>query len=84
MLAPAIFALTLVLVIWQPRGLGIGWSAMGGAALALLTGVIGWSDVPVVWDIVWDATFTFVVLIIISLLLDEAGFFQWAALHVAR
>ncbi|UZO92322.1 arsenic transporter [Roseomonas mucosa] len=84
MLALAIFVLTLVLVIWQPRGIGIGWSAMGGAVLALLTGVIGWADVPVVWDIVWDATFTFVALIIISLLLDEAGFFQWAALHVAR
>ena len=84
MLALAIFVFTLVLVIWQPRGLGIGWSAMGGAALALLTGVIGWADVPVVWGIVWDATFTFVALIIISLLLDEAGFFQWAALHVAR
>ncbi|WP_424135302.1 arsenic transporter [Roseomonas chloroacetimidivorans] len=84
MLALAIFLVTLVLVIWQPRGLGIGWSAMGGALLALLTGVIGWADVPVVWGIVWDATFTFVALIIISLLLDEAGFFQWAALHVAR
>jgi arsenical pump membrane protein len=57
---------------------------MGGAFLALLTGVIGWHDVPVVWHIVWDATFTFVALIIISLLLDEAGFFQWAALHIAR
>jgi arsenical pump membrane protein len=83
MLALAIFLATLVLVVWQPRGLGIGWSAMGGAALALLTGVIGWGDVPVVWRIVWDATFTFVGLIVISLLLDEAGFFQWAALHVA-
>lgn len=84
MLALAIFLATLLLVIWQPRGLGIGWSALGGAALALLSGVIGWADVPVVWGIVWDATFTFVALIVISLLLDEAGFFQWAALHVAR
>ena len=84
MLALAIFLVTLVFVIWQPRGLGIGWSAMGGAAVALLTGVIGWHDIPVVWHIVWDATFTFVALIIISLLLDEAGFFQWAALHIAR
>ncbi len=84
MLAVVIFVVTLVLVIWQPRGLGIGWSALGGAAVALAVGVIHLQDIPVVWHIVWDATFTFVGLIIVSLLLDEAGFFHWAALHVAR
>lgn len=79
-----IFLATLVLVIWQPRGLGIGWSASAGAAVALLAGVIQFSDIPVVWDIVWNATGAFVAVIIISLLLDKAGFFEWAALHVAR
>jgi arsenical pump membrane protein len=82
--AVLIFAATLALVIWQPRSLGIGWSASLGAAVALLAGVIHIGDIPVVWHIIWNATATFVAIIITSLLLDKAGFFEWAALHVAR
>ena len=84
LIAALIFIFTLVLVIWQPRGLGIGWSALLGATAALLIGVVQLSDIPVVWSIVWNATAAFIAIIIISLLLDEAGFFEWAALHVAR
>ncbi|WP_426264939.1 arsenic transporter [Sphingomonas sp. PWP1-2] len=83
-IAVLIFLATLALVIWQPRGLGIGWSAMAGALVALLAGAITLADVPVVWGIVWNATGAFVAIILISLILDEAGFFEWAALHVAR
>ncbi|MBS0423050.1 MAG: arsenic transporter [Proteobacteria bacterium] len=84
LIALLIFIITLALVIWQPRGLGIGWSALLGATAALLLGVIQFSDIPVVWNIVWNATAAFIAIIIISLVLDEAGFFEWAALHVAR
>ena len=84
LIASLIFLITIVLVIWQPKGLGVGWSASLGAVLALLTGVVSLGDIPVVWHIVWNATATFIAIIVISLLLDEAGFFEWAALHVAR
>lgn len=84
LIAILIFVATITLVIWQPRGLSIGWSAIGGATLALLTGAISLSDIPVVWSIIWNATGAFVAIILISLILDRAGFFEWGALHVAR
>ncbi len=82
--ASAVFLTTLIFIIWQPRGLKIGTAAMIGAAFSLLIGTVSFNDVLIVTDIVWDATLAFIGIIILSMVLDEIGFFEWCAIKMAK
>ncbi len=84
LLSIAIFVGTLLLVTIRPKNIGIGYSALIGAAVSFVFGIINFQDIITVWNIIWNATFTFVAIIIISLILDEAGVFEYAAIKVAK
>ncbi|WP_303312892.1 arsenical efflux pump membrane protein ArsB [Campylobacter fetus] len=84
LIAAFIFLITMVLVIWQPKGFGIGTSAVLGAAMAYMFNVVSVDDILEVVSIVWDATLTFIGIILFSMVLDKIGFFEWSALFVAK
>lgn len=82
--ASLIFIVTLLFIIIQPKNIQIGTSAIIGATFALIFKVVSFDDVLEVINIVWDATFAFIGIIILSLVLDKIGFFEYMALRMAK
>jgi len=79
-----VFAITLTLIIWRPKGLNEAYFAAPGALLLLLTGSLAWEDAAYIWQLVWNATLSLIGIMILTAVMDDNGFFRWAALHIVR
>jgi Na+/H+ antiporter NhaD and related arsenite permeases len=82
--AYAIFAVTIALLVWRPRGLNEAYSATGGALALLLIGVVRPQELGEVFGIVSGAVVTILCTIVMSIVLDSIGFFRWSAYNVIR
>lgn len=83
MIALIIFLFTIFCIIFRPFGLGIGTYAVIGAVLSLIFKQVSFNDCLSAFSIVWDASLSFLGIIIFSLVLDEIGFFEHAARQTA-
>ncbi|WP_024790148.1 arsenic transporter [Lebetimonas sp. JH292] len=83
-LAVSIFLITLIFIIWQPKGIQIGTTAVIGAVVSLILGVVSFEDIIEVIKIVWDATLAFIGIVILSMVLDKLGFFEYMAIKIAK
>lgn len=77
-----LFVLTMLLIYWRPFGLPLWVFSTLGAVGAYCLNVVDLGDIWRVWAMVWDSTLTLVGLILLTLLLDKLGFFNFLSLVI--
>ncbi|MUT67137.1 arsenic transporter [Paenibacillus sp. NEAU-GSW1] len=73
------FLFTIVLVLWRPRGLNEAVPSTVGAFLVLISGAVTLHDLEQISATVSGAAITIMATIVMAIVLESFGFFQWAA-----
>jgi arsenical pump membrane protein len=73
----AIFAGVCLATLFRPLGLGGGWWAVGGAALALATGLVPLASALGGVGDTWEVLLFFAGLVLLTVALAEAGAMEW-------
>ncbi|MGM9957532.1 MAG: arsenic transporter [Peribacillus sp.] len=74
-----VFVMTMVVILWRPRGLNEAWPASFGAAIILLTGIVSRGDVMDIIGKIGGASITIMATLVMAVILESFGFFHWAA-----
>lgn len=74
-----VFILTMIVILWRPRGLNEAWPASIGAGIILLTGIVSRGDIVDIISKVGGASITIMATIVMAVILESFGFFHWAA-----
>jgi arsenical pump membrane protein len=78
-----IFGLVVITILIRPRKINEAAPALSGAILVLILGYVSLADINNVFHIVSGAAMITLSTIVMSSILDRAGFFRWAAQRIA-
>ncbi|MDD9269985.1 arsenic transporter [Paenibacillus sp. GCM10023248] len=79
----SIFLVTVIFVMWRPRGINEALPTSIAAATVLVIGFVPLTDMVSILKIVSGASITILSTIVMSIVLESIGFFRWAALNLA-
>lgn len=79
-----IFATTLILILWRPRGVREVWFAAAGAAFTMASGLVGRHDVVQLISETGSVLAFLGAMLVVGFVADQAGVFAWLAHHTAR
>lgn len=77
------FLMTVLLIMWRPKGLNEAIPATLGALVVWLAGGVSGGDLIDIAETISGAAITIIATIVIAMVLESAGFFHWAAAGLA-
>jgi arsenical pump membrane protein len=77
------FAATLIFILWRPRGINEAIPATIGAVLVLISGSVSLTDLGVITETISGAAITIMATIVMAIVLESFGFFNWVAEKLA-
>ncbi|MFJ8066496.1 arsenic transporter [Psychrobacillus sp. NPDC096426] len=83
-IASLVFLTTMLVIFWRPRGLNEAWPAAIGAAIILLAGIVSQADIMDIISKIGGASITIMATIVMAVILESFGFFNWAAARLAN
>lgn len=82
--ASLVFLTTMLVIFWRPRGLNEAWPASIGAVIILLAGIVSQADIMDIISKIGGASITIIATIVMAVILESFGFFNWAAARLAN
>jgi arsenical pump membrane protein len=77
------FVATLIFILWRPRGINEAIPATIGAVFVLISGSVSLTDLGVITETISGAAITIMATIVMAIVLESFGFFNWVAEKLA-
>ncbi|MGE7091999.1 arsenic transporter [Lysinibacillus sp. NPDC048646] len=78
------FLVTLVFILWRPRGINEAIPATIGAIVVLISGSVSLTELGTIMQTISGAAITIMATIVMAIVLESFGFFNWVAEKLAE